>query len=1336
MNQVEIKILMQGASEAGKAMSQLEGDAKKSSEGIGGAFSGISGHIKNVLGDLALFDLAMRGLERLTEPIKGVWDEMNALQSVSAQTAAVLKSTGDASGVTAEQVSHLAEALEGQSTSSKAAIQSMENILLTFTNIGGKILPQTTQAVMDFAAAMHMDLNSAALQVGKALNDPIDGMTKLQREGVSFTQQQKDMVKALVDSGQGMKAQQFILDELAKEFGGSAAAQAKTFSGALTQLKNEAVTGLAEFLNANLLPRLMDFEKVIATQVVPAIKAWLATDLVPKLQQLGEFLQTNVLPALKNFGEFILNTVVPAIHAFWDGQLEPKLSAFVGLLTGTVIPAIKSLADDVLPPVKQALSDIGDFISSHQDLFAAFAAAVGLITAAFVVLGPIVGIVAGLFAALTSPMLLVVVGLAAVGTAVYEVIQHWDEITTKFPAVGEAWDGLRGQIQQFGDWITGTLVPQLQGAWAQIQTDTQGLVTFITTNWDTISTIIGTVMAVIKTIVTTEWNTIKDNIQTIIDLIRGIIAIVTAAIHGDWSGAWAAIKQTAVTVWNDIKNEAGNVLGLIPGVVADIWTAVGDDAGRLWNVIITAVESGVNKVIDLINGMTGAINSAFKSLAGMSIGVPEFDTHIPGVGVVGGGSVNPFSALSGVSIGEIGHVSGGQVPVGGGGGTNYKAPASTSAGGGGGGGQQTPSSGSGPADYSAPDVATDDTGLPDMTGAGAGNFNQGGGGKAKKPKGAGGGTPLSDGQLSQDAADAKKALDEAKAALDALLSPTNADVKRIFPADLIADAVKLQQAMSGGGDTPGLQQAFDAFSAASQKLQSDLQNDPGNKKLIEDDKALVASAKATWEDVSKTVKTARDQQQKDQTTYNSQQQADAAALKTATQDAATAQIQAQTLVTGTVKTKAKEMTDAVLASESAMSAGALSAARDRSAAYLEANQKLIDDITNQVSPTQIAADQTAVESAKNAASDTYNAWHTAQSQLETDLQTLVTNAEAKYNNLGKGLADAFKAMYEQRKAADLDALKQEEDAQLQSLQNQIDAQKTAQDQMTSNVQAQAAYRAQMQHSSDAAIASLQTVVDASSAYQRQKQEQALSDQMVLGKPGDIQGLQLQLAAMQAEDKMKVLKESSSSSGLTTAVDATSTAEKAKTEAVTKQLQVQMEATKKHYEGIQKVIEANYASLLSAQSLQNKALEVLQSGNMDAIISMLKTYNPDWNQTGLDYGKALVEGVKASGIETTVTNILGLLTQATAAAHQLASYSAPTGGSAGATGGLAGNFALPDASGRIPVGGGAGATTQVNISINAIDGPSVQAAMPTITRQLDLYLKRTGGAGLTGTGAAR
>jgi len=172
----------------------------------------------------------------------------------------VLKSTGGAANVTSKQITTMSESLMRLSGVDDEAIQSGQNLLLTFTKIrnetgaGNKIFDQATVAMLDLSVAMGKDLSSSAILVGKALNDPVKGVGALSKAGVQFTASQKDTIKALVDSGNVIGAQKMILKELEVQFAGSAKAAGQTLPGQLNILKqtfsNTAAELVARFIPA------------------------------------------------------------------------------------------------------------------------------------------------------------------------------------------------------------------------------------------------------------------------------------------------------------------------------------------------------------------------------------------------------------------------------------------------------------------------------------------------------------------------------------------------------------------------------------------------------------------------------------------------------------------------------------------------------------------------------------------------------------------------------------------------------------------------------------------------------------------------------------------------------------------------------------------------------------------------------------------------------------------------------------------------------------------------------------------------------------------------------
>ena len=174
--------------------------------------------------------IASFGIGLVQKTVNGLIGEYGKYQAAQSRVNATLKSTGFASGQTIKSLSSLASEIQKNTGVSDTLTLSSSGLLATFTQIGGETFPTAQQAIVDMTAAMNAGqvtqegLKSSTVQVGKALNDPIKGLTSLSRVGVLFTKQQKDQIKAFVNTNQVSKAQAIILKELNKEFGGVASA--------------------------------------------------------------------------------------------------------------------------------------------------------------------------------------------------------------------------------------------------------------------------------------------------------------------------------------------------------------------------------------------------------------------------------------------------------------------------------------------------------------------------------------------------------------------------------------------------------------------------------------------------------------------------------------------------------------------------------------------------------------------------------------------------------------------------------------------------------------------------------------------------------------------------------------------------------------------------------------------------------------------------------------------------------------------------------------------------------------------------------------------------------
>lgn len=264
-------------------------DVAEKASALAGVFEGLGSAVTAGLA------VALAGLTALAGALGVAFHEGMQAQQVEAQLNAVLQSTGGIAGMTAEAVKGLADQFSQTTQYTDDAVLSAENMLLTFTNIGQNVFPQATQTVLDMSTALGQDLKNSSIQLGKALQDPIEGITALRRVGVNFTDAQKEMIEAMVEAGRVEEAQTFILRELQTEFGGSAEAAGKTLGGQLTILKN-AFTNLAETVGQRLIdgvgPALIDIMQKVGAVVNDVIDILGGPEMSRVVGQVQDLLST------------------------------------------------------------------------------------------------------------------------------------------------------------------------------------------------------------------------------------------------------------------------------------------------------------------------------------------------------------------------------------------------------------------------------------------------------------------------------------------------------------------------------------------------------------------------------------------------------------------------------------------------------------------------------------------------------------------------------------------------------------------------------------------------------------------------------------------------------------------------------------------------------------------------------------------------------------------------------------------------------------------------------------------------------------------------------------
>lgn len=350
--------------------------ALRSSQGATQKFSASFGtFLKGAL----VFEGVRAGVDALGSAVRAGIDEFTQAAKVAAQTNAAIRSTGGVANVTAKDVERLSSSIQRLSGIDDELIGQGANLLLTFKNVrnevgkGNAIFDRATKAAVDLSVAGFGAIPTTAKQLGKALNDPVRGLTALSRAGVTFTQQQKDQVKALVESGRALDAQRIILKEVESQVGGSAKAFGETLPGQLSKLREafrnafgSLVGAVAEPLAkaagafANFVPQIEQGIARVADAVGPGIGKFVEafTSRLPELQRIASSIldpfRERVLPILSEFATVardVFDSVV-AVFSNRSGELRQILDNLGQVLANVwtiARPTIVFLFEKVLP---------------------------------------------------------------------------------------------------------------------------------------------------------------------------------------------------------------------------------------------------------------------------------------------------------------------------------------------------------------------------------------------------------------------------------------------------------------------------------------------------------------------------------------------------------------------------------------------------------------------------------------------------------------------------------------------------------------------------------------------------------------------------------------------------------------------------------------------------------------------------------------------------------------------------------------------------------------------------------------------------------------------------
>ena len=363
---------------------------------------------------------------------------------------------------------------QNQIKQAQATLLTFKDLAWSANDVGGNF-DRATQAAIDLAAAGFGSVETNAVSLGKALNDPIAGLSALARQGVTFSEAEKEVIATLVESGNTYKAQQLILEAIEKQVGGTAEATANS----------------------------SDQMKVAFSQLQEDI----GLKLLPVFTELATFFVDTLIPALEN----AYNTVVPALKSAWD-----DLSAALG-------PIIEQIRDFLTPIIENIIN----FLKENTEVVKVFMA----VLAGAAAVAMIVALVAA-FTSLFNPVTLVIGAIAAAAAG---VAYAWNNFETFRDIVTGVFEVIKTAVEIWWsviEWVFENVLGGMDG----LQKTAVILQTAFEVSFGAIKTVVMSIYDAIKSVIDVAKSAI-DAVSNVVDKAKsipgaGIVSSAIGAISG------------------------------------------------------------------------------------------------------------------------------------------------------------------------------------------------------------------------------------------------------------------------------------------------------------------------------------------------------------------------------------------------------------------------------------------------------------------------------------------------------------------------------------------------------------------------------------------------------------------------------------------------------------------------------------------------------------------------------------------------------------------------------------------------------------------------------------
>lgn len=386
---------------------------------------------------------------------------------------------------------------------------------------------------------------------------------------------QKQVIDEIVKDIQNTENQQDKLNKSALAFGTMAEDGSMQFIEALTSVGDTYtdVEGKAAEFQENTTTSAQEMEAAVRK-------------IEDAFAPIGEDIQKVLAPIL----EFIANL------AEKFGELPEPVRNFIEALGG-IVAAVAVIT----PIIATILAIIGAFAALEISIL------------------PIVGIVAGVAAAIAVAIVIfknwgAITDWISEKWAVFKewVAKTWEEISQK---ASETWDGIKDYFAGLWDSISGKaseiwegITGSLENVWDWIKETAaeifNPIAEFFSGIWDTISSVASETWNAIKQTLSDTWEWIKDTASAIFTPIANFFTNTWNGIKDTASNIWSSIKDTLGGIWDSIKDKA-------TGAFSDLWDYIKDGFNDLRTTLGRITKKIAQGIVDPIGG---AVNGVIKGV--------------------------------------------------------------------------------------------------------------------------------------------------------------------------------------------------------------------------------------------------------------------------------------------------------------------------------------------------------------------------------------------------------------------------------------------------------------------------------------------------------------------------------------------------------------------------------------------------------------------------------------------------------------------------------------------------------------------------------------------------